>query len=43
MQLFYSECKFIEKRFLNIFSETEVKREISHNIRPSFNRGVLAE
>ena len=31
MQITYSECKSIEIRFLNIISETEVKREISRN------------
>ena len=32
MQIFYSECKSIEKRFLNIFPDTKVKREIPRNI-----------
>ena len=44
MQISHSECKSIEKRFLNIYPDTiKVKLEISRNIRPSLNRGVLAE
>ena len=31
MQISYSECTSIEKRFLNIFPDTKVKRQISRN------------